>query len=98
MDNNGRLIDPRFADFIDGTSPGRDGRGFGKKVSVKNPGAATYQEACCPNCSARGDFLQEVNKVLRNCIDFCEFPHRCHVNGGGSQIIWKTLGELQAHA
>jgi hypothetical protein len=42
MDSNGRLIDPRFADFIDGTSPGRDGRGYGKKVSVKNPGAATY--------------------------------------------------------
>lgn len=42
--------------------------------------------------------MQEVNKVLKNCIDFCEFPHRCYNNDGTSDIIWKTLGELQAHA
>ena len=56
-------------------------------------------DVCCPNCQARGDFMQEVNKVLRNCIDFCEFPHRCwSQKGNGQEIIWKTLGELQAHA
>ena len=55
-------------------------------------------DVCCPNCQARGDFLQEVNKVLKNCIDFCEFPHRCYLNDGRGEIIWKTLGELQAHA
>ena len=42
--------------------------------------------------------MQEVNKVLKNCIDFCEFPHRCYINDGRGEIIWKTLGELQAHA
>jgi len=42
--------------------------------------------------------MQEVNKVLRNCIDFCEFPHRCPTPNGQGEIIWKTLGELQAHA
>lgn len=39
------------------------------------------------------NFLEPVNKVLQNCIDFCEFPHRCYINGK-SEIIWKTLGEL----
>lgn len=42
--------------------------------------------------------MQDVNKVLRNCIDFCEFPHRCPSSDGQGSIIWKTLGELQAHA
>jgi len=56
-------------------------------------------DICCPNCNARGDFMQEVNKVLRNCIDFCEFPHRCwNQQTGNYEIIWKTLGELQAHS
>ena len=56
-------------------------------------------DICCPNCQATGDFMQEVNKVLRNCIDFCEFPHKCfNQKTGGYEIIWKTLGELQAHA
>jgi len=30
---------------------------------------------CCPSCQARGDFLQNINKVLQNCVDFCEYPH-----------------------
>jgi len=56
-------------------------------------------DICCPNCQARGDFLQEVNKVLKNCIDFCEFPHKCWKGPReGYVIIWKTLGELQEHA
>ena len=42
--------------------------------------------------------MQEVNKVVRNCIDFCEFPHRCPSPTGKEELIWKTLGELQAHA
>lgn len=39
-----------------------------------------------------------MNKVLQNCIDFCEFPHRCPSLDGKNEIMWKTLGELQAHA
>ena len=86
-------------------SPGRDGRGINKSATYKSmvtPKASQFQstpeyDICCPNCQARGDFMQEVNKVLKNCIDFCEFPHKCFVEGR-EEIIWKTLGELQAHA
>ena len=56
---------------------------------------------CCPNCGEQGDFLQRVNKVLQNCIDFCEFPHRCFKNlkqNKNGEIIWKTMKELQEHA
>lgn len=43
--------------------------------------------------------MQDINKVLRNCIDFCEFPHKCWLgNKNGGQIIWKTMNELQEHA
>ena len=63
---------------------------------MANKTPAGDYDYCCPNCQARGDFLQEVNKVVRNCIDFCEFPHKCP--GSGGKIIWATLGELQAHA
>ena len=45
-----------------------------------------------------GRSVTDINKVLRNCIDFCEFPHRCYTDGKNSQIIWKTLSELQEHA
>ena len=55
-------------------------------------------EVCCPNCQERGDFLKEVNKVLRNCLDFCEFPHRCFKDSKHGEIIWKTMRELQEHA
>ena len=55
-------------------------------------------DVCCPNCQARGDFMHDVNKVLRNCIDFCEFPHRCYNNDKNGEIIWKTMRELQEHA
>jgi hypothetical protein len=45
------------------------------------------------------NFITDINKVLKNCIDFCEFPHKCYLenrkNGG---IIWKTLLDLQEHA
>ena len=78
-------------------SAGRDGRGGAQIQPRQRVGGPTPgYDVCCPNCQAGGDFLQEVNKVLKNCIDFCEFPHRCKQNGG--EIIWKTLGELQAHA
>lgn len=63
-----------------------------------NVGLTPGFDVCCPNCQERGDFIVEVNKVLRNCIDFCEFPHRCYTDGKHSQIIWKTLLELQEHA
>lgn len=59
-------------------SAGRDGRGAtGSGRQMANYGQTPGFDVCCPNCQARGDFLQEVNKVLKNCIDFCEFPHRC---------------------
>lgn len=85
------------------TSAGRDGRGLSKspKPPQHRAGGASITpefDVCCPNCQARGDFMQEVNKVVKNCIDFCEFPHRCHSNNGHGEIIWKTLNELQAHA
>lgn len=50
----------------------------------------------CPHCKANGDFLTEVNPVVRNCVDFCEFPHICNKILGG-EVIWKTVGELQSH-
>lgn len=45
--------------------------------STPTPGGAY----CCPNCNEGGDFIVEVNKVVRNCIDFCEFPHKCWLDG-----------------
>jgi hypothetical protein len=52
-------------------------------------------DVCCPNCQERGHFLQDINKVLKNCIDFCEFPHKCYLeNRKKGGIIWKTLMEL----
>lgn len=48
----------------------------------------------CPNCQAPGNFLHNVNKVLTNCINFCEFPHRCFKGNRNGEIIWKTMNEL----
>jgi hypothetical protein len=94
-DNEGQLTDPRLQEFA---SAGRDGRGGAIRQSgsgkMKDLGLTPEFDVCCPNCQERGDFLQEVNKVLKNCIDFCEFPHRCYLNDGRGEIIWKTLGEL----
>jgi hypothetical protein len=78
-------------------SAGRDGRGTQKIVGGQKFGAINDLDTCCPSCQERGDFLEPVNKVLQNCIDFCEFPHRCYQNGK-PEVIWKTLGELQVHA
>jgi hypothetical protein len=39
-----------------------------------------------------------VNRVLANCIDFCEFPHKCYKDDRNGMIIWKTMRELQEHA
>ena len=85
-------------------SAGRDGRSNSKSPRLRGgqrsgqAGVTPDFDVCCPNCQSRGDFLQPVNKVLQNCIDFCEFPHRCPSLDGKNEIIWKTLGELQAHA
>ena len=82
-------------------SAGRDGRKNSKSPNSRKKLAAGVTpdfDVCCPNCQTRGDFLQPVNKVLQNCIDFCEFPHKCPSIDGKSELIWKTLGELQAHA
>ena len=60
-------------------------------------------DICCPNCQQKGDFLRDINSILKNCIEFCEFPHKCTKQSEDGQkkeevIIWKTLGELQKHA
>lgn len=95
--NIGKKVDNKLM------SAGRDGRSNSKSPRMQRgagqqPGVTPDFDVCCPNCQARGDFLQPVNKVLQNCIDFCEFPHKCPSLDGNSEIIWKTLGELQAHA
>lgn len=41
--------------------------------------------------------MQPINKVLQNCIDFCEFPHKCWADGREC-VLWKTMSELQVHA
>ena len=55
---------------------------------------ATNEMMQCPNCKCKGDCLTEVNPIVRNCVDFCEFPHRCPSLKGDNEIIWKTLSEL----
>jgi hypothetical protein len=82
-------------------SAGRSGRLNAPKSPNNrkvNTGSTPDFDVCCPNCQVKGDFLQDVNKVLKNCIDFCEFPHRCPQTNNDGPFIWKTLGELQAHA
>ena len=44
-------------------------------------GTTPGEYVCCPNCQESGDFLQQINKVLKNMIDFCEFPHKCWKDG-----------------
>jgi hypothetical protein len=94
----GGAIDNKMA------SAGRSGRSHQPKSPLRGKGAMSSNGAtpdfdvCCPHCQEKGDFLREVNKVLKNCIDFCEFPHRCPSLQGNNEIIWKTLSELQAHA
>lgn len=69
-----------------------------QKQSNKNMTTPGF-DVCCPNCQERGDFMQPINKVLRNCIDFCEFPHKCWDDCGRKEkVIWKTMAELQEHA
>ena len=74
--NLGQKIDNKIM------SAGRDGRGATptRQMDLAH-GQTPGFDICCTNCQARGDFLQEVNKVLKNCIDFCEFPHRCGKGG-----------------
>lgn len=66
----------------------------------QRPGNKAQREQnieCCPNCNASGDFLIEINPVVRNCIDFCEFPHKCIKTPKG-EVKWMTIRELQKHA
>lgn len=70
---------------------------YSKQAGIKGRNITPGYDVCCPNCQERGDFLQPINKVLRNCIDFCEFPHKCWKDGR-EIIIWKTMVELQKHA
>jgi hypothetical protein len=51
----------------------------------------------CINCKCKGDFLVEVNPIVRNCVDFCEFPHKCNKSQNG-EVLWKSVRELQKHA
>lgn len=52
-------------------------------------------EIGCPSCKVKGDFLQEVNPIVRNCVDYCEFPHKCNRN---THTVWKAVRDLQKHA
>lgn len=70
---------------------------YNKQAGIKGRNITPGYDVCCPNCQERGDFLQPINKVLKNCIDFCEFPHKCWKDGR-EIIIWKTMIELQKHA
>ena len=51
----------------------------------------------CTNCKCKGDFLVEVNPIVRNCVDFCEFPHKCN-KVVECEVQWMTIRELQKHA
>lgn len=52
----------------------------------------------CPHCKAKGDdLLQEVNPVVRNMVDFCEFPHKCDKTPNG-EVRWMTVTALQKHS
>lgn len=51
----------------------------------------------CPHCKCKGDIFQEVNPIVRNCVDFCEFPHKCDKTPNG-EVIWKSVTQLQKHA
>ena len=70
---------------------------YAKQTALKGRNVTPGFEVCCPNCQERGDFMQPINKVLRNCIDFCEFPHKCWKDGR-EIIIWKTMTDLQYHS
>lgn len=41
--------------------------------------------------------MGEVNPIVRNCIDFCEFPHKCNKSPQG-EVKWMTVRELQKHS
>ena len=84
--NIGNMIDHKMEEH------GRKLREGVKKSSNANG------EPTCPNCGATGDFFDELNAVVKNCVDFCEFPHRCVKPDGTSYIMWKTLADLQIHA
>ena len=69
----------------------------GRRIQKGQRNNSGAQENMCPNCNASGEFLIEVNPVVRNCIDFCEFPHKCF-KGPGGEIKWMTVRELQKHS
>ena len=56
-----------------------------------------YEAMMCTHCKCKGDFLVEVNPIVRNCVDFCEFPHKCNKASNG-EVLWKSVRELQKHA
>ena len=73
-------------------------RGAGIAAFAKKTGHKV-EESCCPVCDAKGDFLEPLNNIVTNCVDICEFPHRCwNPEDGSSFIMWKTLNDLQMHA
>lgn len=59
--------------------------------------AMMSKQCTCPNCGTRGDFFTEVNPIVRNVVEFCEFPHRCKRGCPGTELVWKTINELQQH-
>jgi len=100
--NEDEFADPEFhklsEERLSQMSP-YDRKSYNSKMAnlqnkARGMGTTPGYDVCCPNCQERGDFMQEVNKVVRNCVDFCEFPHRCYMNSKRGEIIWKTMNEL----
>jgi hypothetical protein len=65
-------------------------------ASKKAMNMSNIAEAKCPGCKVRGDFLQPINPLMKNCIDFCEFPHKCYKDRD-CEVLWKTHSELSDH-
>lgn len=40
--------------------------------------------------------MQPLNRKLKNCVDFCEFPHKCFKDRN-CEVLWKTHAELSEH-
>ena len=71
------------------TKNGQTPRGPGQ-----NQVRSAANQCTCPNCNAKGDIFVEVNPIVRNVVEFCEFPHRCKRGVVDSEVRWMTINEL----
>lgn len=67
---------------------------MGRQGNIPIPQINKMNKPCCPNCNAKGDIFIEVNPLVRNVVEFCEFPHRCKKGCVDSELSWKTINEL----